>query len=140
MRLRSIRPSSPLSVLIAVAAAAFWGSAPHPAMAQAANLQGTWSGGGRVVLPSGDTERARCRASFQQQSARTFSMSAVCATASTRIAQVARVQRVSASSFEGQFYNREHDISVTIRISVRGDRLSASLSGGGGRGAFSLSR
>lgn len=140
MQMHTTRVSSLLLGLSAVAAAALWASAPHPAIAQTANLQGAWSGSGRVVLPSGDAERARCRATFQQQSARTFSMSAVCATASTRIAQVARVQRVSASKFEGQFYNREHDISGTIRISVQGDRLSASLSGGGGRGTFSLSR
>ena len=139
MPIRTIR-SWPLPVMIAVAAAVLWTSAPRPAMAQAANLQGTWSGGGRVVLPSGDTERARCRATFRQQSATTFSMSADCATASTRIAQVARVRRASASSFEGQFYNRQYDISGTIRITVQGDRLSASLSGGGGRGTFSLSR
>ena len=67
-------------------------------------------------------------------------MSAVCASTSARVAQVARVQRVSTNSFEGQFYNREYDISGTIFITVRGNRLSASLSGGGGRGTFSLTR
>jgi hypothetical protein len=67
-------------------------------------------------------------------------MSAVCSTETIRVAQVARVQRVSATSFEGQFHNSEYDISGSIRITVRGDRLSASLSGAGGSGSFTLSR
>jgi hypothetical protein len=128
-----------LCMVTAVGAILAQGSA-HPAIAQAANLQGTWSGSGRVVFPSGESERARCRATFRQQSARSFNMSAVCATSSARVAQTARVRRTSPSTFEGQFYNSEYEISGTIHITVRGSRLSASLSGGGGRGNFSLSR
>lgn len=125
---------------IGMAAALWCVCSADNAVAQAAKLQGAWSGGGRVVLPSGDAERARCRATFRQQTARTFSMNAVCATTSARVAQVGRVQQVSSNGFEGRFYNREYDISGTIFITVRGNRLSASLSGGGGRGTFNLSR
>jgi hypothetical protein len=114
--------------------------ASSAAMAQTASLAGSWSGGGRVIYPSGDSERVRCRATFRPAGLRTFRMSAICATPAARIAQMAQVRRVSASSYTGQFINREHDISGTINITVRGSRLSAALTGGGGRAIMTLSR
>lgn len=131
--------SHPKAFLFAAVAVLCLGWAPET-KGQNAALQGTWNGSGRVELPSGDTERARCRATFRQQSGGAFSMSAVCATASTRIAQVARVQQVTAGVYEGQFHNQEYDVSGTIRITVRGERLSAILSGGGGRASFNLTK
>jgi hypothetical protein len=67
-------------------------------------------------------------------------MSAVCATASARVQQSAEVTRVTANVYRGEFFNQEHGISGSIRITLRGDRLNASLSGGGGSAVFSLSR
>ena len=116
------------------------GGAFGPAAAQLARLEGTWNGNGRVALQSGQAERARCRATIRRQTPRTFSMSAICATASVRISQVARIQQVSANSFAGRFYNAEYDISGAIRMSLRGKRLSASLTGGGGSASFVLTR
>lgn len=113
---------------------------PTTAAAQTTGLAGSWSGSGRVVLPSGDTERARCRATIRQETARTFRASVVCATPSTRIAQVARVQQISANGYEGRFYNREYDVAGNIWITLRGNRLAASLTGGGATGTMSLSR
>lgn len=110
------------------------------ALAQAARLDGTWNGAGRMVLSSGNAERVRCRATFRRQASRTFGMSAICATPSARVSQVARVQQVSAGRFEGRFYNREYDVSGTIRVTVRGNRLTASLSGGGASALLSLAR
>jgi hypothetical protein len=92
------------------------------------------------VLPSGGTETARCRATFRRQSGNSFGMSAQCATASARVAQTASVQRVGANRFQGDFYNAEYAVSGTISITVQGNRLSASLSGGGGSAFFSLSK
>jgi hypothetical protein len=112
----------------------------QPAKAQPASLEGSWSGGGRVILPSGDSERARCRASFRRQSANRFAMSAVCATPSVRVAQTAGVTRTSGNRFAGTFYNSEYGISGSIAITVNGDRLRASLTGGGGSAYFSLRR
>ena len=66
---------------------------------------------------------------------------ATCATASARIVQVATVQKVAASTYAGRFRNAEYDVSGSIRITLRGNRLTASLSGGGGgSGRFTLSR
>ena len=125
---------------LATSAALFGDSLANKAIAQSASLKGSWSGSGRIVLPSGDVERARCRASIKQQTPRTFSMNAVCATPSARIQQSARLEQVSANGFAGRFHNREYDISGSIRVTLRGNRLSAFLSGGGGSGTFDLKR
>jgi hypothetical protein len=109
-------------------------------MGQQATLEGSWSGGGTVVLPSGDHENARCRATFRRRSGNNFGMNAVCATASVRVVQTAKLVQVSANHFSGGFYNSEYDVSGSITITVHGNRLSASLSAGGGTGHFNLSR
>lgn len=110
------------------------------ASAASTDLAGSWNGAGKIVLPSGNTERARCRASFRKQGARGYSMSATCATASARVQQTATVQRVSDSSFSGSFFNAEYGVSGSIAITARGKTLAVSLSGGGGSGSFSLSK
>ena len=111
-----------------------------PAAGQQAGLEGTWNGTGTVVLPSGDRERARCRAVFRRQSSNKFGMNAVCATASTRVAQSAELARTSANRFSGEFYNSEYSFSGSIAITVQGNRLTATLVGGGGSAHFNLTR
>jgi hypothetical protein len=111
-----------------------------PAHGQQAGLEGSWSGGGRLVLSQGATEKARCRATFRRQSANTFGMSTRCATASARVAQTAVLERVGANQFAGQFYNAEHAVSGTITIAVHGNKLNASLSGGGASALLTLSK
>ena len=111
-----------------------------PAYGQQAGLDGSWSGSGRFTLPSGATESARCRATFRRQSGNTFGMKAQCATASVRIAQTAALARVGANRFTGDFYNAEYAVSGTITITVQGNKLSASLDGGGGSAFFALSK
>jgi hypothetical protein len=110
------------------------------AEAQSDSLEGSWSGGGQIVFPSGETEKARCRASFRRQGGNSFGMSAICATASARVQQTAEVTRVSGNRFRGEFFNAEFGITGSIRITLTGNRLSASLSGGGGSAQFSLRR
>ena len=110
-----------------------------PAYGQA-GLDGSWSGSGRITLPSGATESARCRATFRRQAGNTFGMIAQCATASVRVAQTAALARVGANRFTGDFYNAEYAMSGTIPITVHGNKLNASLSGGGGAEFFALSK
>lgn len=107
---------------------------------QGASLEGAWSGGGQIVFPSGEKEQARCRASFRRQGGDSFGMSATCATASAKVQQSAEITRVSGDRYRGEFHNQEFGISGSIRIVVSGNRLDASLSGGGGSAQFSLSR
>jgi hypothetical protein len=67
-------------------------------------------------------------------------MSAVCATASARVAQTAQLARTSANRFAGEFYNSEYGVSGEITVTVQGNRLSAALNGGGGSAHFNLRR
>jgi hypothetical protein len=115
-------------------------AASSPAISQPVSLEGSWSGGGTVIFPSGSREKARCRATFRRQSSNQFAMNAVCATASGRIAQTAGLARTSANRFSGGFYNAEYAVSGSIAITVHGNRLNASLNGGGASAHLSLSR
>lgn len=103
-------------------------------------LGGSWSGGGVLTTPSGDRERATCRATFRNQGGSSYSMSALCATASTRVQQSAQISRTGGNNFAGSFYNAEYNISGSITLRVNGNRLSAQLSGGGASASLSLSR
>jgi hypothetical protein len=132
-------------VVALMAAAALVIGAPasgtaQQAKGQSAGLEGSWSGGGEIVFPSGETEQARCRASFRRSGGNSFGMSAVCATASARVQQSAELTRVSGNTYRGEFFNQEFGIQGSIRITVNGDSLDASLSGGGGSAEMNLSR
>lgn len=111
-----------------------------PAAAQSSGLSGSWAGGGRIVFPSGERERARCRAHFRPSGRHSYRMNAVCATASTRVEQVADIQRIGGNVYRGDFFNEQHGIAGKIRITVKGGHLNASLSGGGGHAEFALGR
>lgn len=113
---------------------------PPEAVGQGASLEGSWSGGGQIVFPSGEKEQARCRANFRRQGGNSFDMSATCATASVKVQQSAEVTRVSGDRYRGEFQNQEYGISGSIRITISGNTLSASLNGGGGSAEFSLRR
>jgi len=115
-------------------------SASAPAVGQQGDLEGTWSGSGTVILPTGDRERARCRATFTRRDGKTFAMSAICATASTRVAQSAQLARISSRRYAGDFYNSEYSFSGEITINLQGNRLNATLVGGGGSAQFHLSK
>jgi hypothetical protein len=108
--------------------------------AAAEGLQGSWSGSGSVELPSGATEKARCKASFQKQGGKSYAMNAVCASSSARAAQTATLEQVGANRYAGEFNNAEYGVSGSISITVNGSSLSAQLKGGGGQAFFNLSR
>lgn len=106
--------------------------------ADAASLSGSWSGGGRVQY--GDTrERASCRARFSR-SGSAFSMSAACATPSGRVDQSAEVYQIGPNRYAGSFFNSQYGVSGSISISVSGNSMSVSLSGGSGGAYLKLSR
>jgi hypothetical protein len=125
--------------LLAVAATGLTASNASVA-AESASLEGSWSGNGTVRFPSGQSERARCRASFRKSGGNGFSMTAVCATASARVEQTAQVTRTGSNRFAGGFQNAEYNISGSINITVSGNTLNASLNGGGSSASISLSK
>jgi hypothetical protein len=107
---------------------------------RAGGLSGSWSGVGTIQLPSGDSERVRCRVRFRSSSGDLYSMNAVCASPSARAVQTAVLERVGSNRYAGSFHNAEYNYTGSIFITVRGDRLNASLSGGGASGHISLRR
>lgn len=139
--MRIARHVGELSLFAGLVVAASIGPLVGEARAQqAGDIAGSWTGGGRVQMPSGAVERASCRASFRRQGGSSYAMSAVCATASARVAQTAVLTRSGGNSYSGEFFNSEYGVSGEINITVSGNRMNASLSGGGGSAQFSLSR
>lgn len=115
-------------------------AASEPSLSRRSDLAGSWSGVGTIVLPSGDSEEARCRARFRPSGDGTYSMSAVCATPSQRTAQTAVIERIGSNRYAGSIYNEEYSYTGEIILTVRGNRLSASLSGGQVSGRISMRR
>jgi hypothetical protein len=125
-RIRSVGRRLPVVGLAAFAAALI--TAPFPATA--ADLEGSWSGGGYIRFASGDRERARCRAQFSQVSSTVFRVNAVCATESVKVEQVARVRKVGSRTYAGRFVNSEYNITGDIRVTVKGSVQSVHLASG----------
>jgi hypothetical protein len=111
-----------------------------PSWAQAAGLEGSWSGGGTVRFASGAEEQARCRAHYSRRSNAVYVLRATCATASGRAAQSATLQKVGDNRYSGTFYNSEFDISGRIYVILRGSSQSVRLTSGSGSASFRLSR
>ena len=113
---------------------------PTQAAVQPVTLDGAWNGSGVVTFPSGDRERARCRVSFRKQSGNNYGMNAVCATSSARVEQTAGLARVAPNRYSGEFYNAEYNVTGSIIVTVHGNRLSATLNGGGASAQLTLSK
>jgi hypothetical protein len=111
-----------------------------PSSAQAAGLEGSWSGGGTVRLASGAEEHARCRAHYSRRSNAVYVLRATCATASGKAAQSATLQKVGDNRYSGTFYNSEYDISGRIYVIIRGSSQSVRLTSSSGSASFRLSR
>lgn len=124
----------------AAAAVALGAVVAASAPASAQSIIGSWNGNGTIVYPSGERERARCRATFQNTGGGGVSMRAVCATSSVRIVQTASLAKLTGNTFSGEFYNTEYNLSGSIRIRLQGNRLNASLNGGGGSAHFSMNK
>jgi hypothetical protein len=115
-------------------------AAPDWVLAQSASLEGSWRGGGSVSFANGQRERAECRAQYRRASANSYSVTATCATPSGRATQTATVRQVGGNSYQGQFHNREYDVSGTIFVTAAGNRQSVRLTSGAGSASFELRR
>ncbi|HYD15555.1 MAG TPA: hypothetical protein VEA77_04060 [Hyphomicrobium sp.] len=107
--------------------------------AGAADLSGSWKGGGTVTFSSGSSEKARCRATFSPSGKSAYDVSATCATQSGTVSQTAFV-RGSGSSYRGTFYNPQFDASGKISISVSGGSQVVRLTSSKGSAIIRLSR
>jgi hypothetical protein len=111
-----------------------------PAAASAAELAGSWSGSGSIMLPSGAREAARCNVSYSKSGGSGYTAFATCATKSAKVTQSAKLRRVGGNAYEGSFYNSEYNVSGSMVVTVSGASQSVQLSGGGGEASFKLSR
>lgn len=109
-------------------------------LAAAADLAGSWSGSGSIMLPSGARENARCNVSYSKSSGSSYTAFATCATKSTKVTQSAKLRRIGGNEYEGSFYNSEYNVSGSMSVTVSGASQSVHLSGGGGQASFRLSR
>jgi hypothetical protein len=107
--------------------------------AAAADLAGSWKGGGTVTFSSGASEQARCRATFSPSGKSAYDVSATCATQSGTVSQTAFV-RGSGSSYRGTFYNPDFDATGKIQISVSGKSQTVRLTSTKGSAIIRLSR
>lgn len=125
------------SILILVATAS---GGSLEASAQSARLEGLWRGSGKVTLPSGAEENARCRVRYSRETATSYVADAICATSSARVSQSATLRQTGSNRYSGSFYNAEYGIEGSIRVVVQGSRQSVSLDGGGATAWLRLSR
>jgi hypothetical protein len=145
-------PTRPSSVhrfegtAIALAAALALTGLPHVGHAQSskklsvASLEGSWSGGGTVSFASGSREQARCRARYSRAGKDGYTLNAICATASGRAAQTARVRQVGNNRYSGSFYNSEYSISGVIDVVVHGSSQTVRLISDSASAVLNLSR
>jgi hypothetical protein len=109
-------------------------------LAAAATLDGSWSGEGVITPRNGARERIRCRVRYVRLSAKVYSVSATCASASNTIRQTGELLMVRPNLFVGDFYNRQYDMRGRIRVVVRGSTQNVTLSSRDGSGWLRLRR
>ena len=137
MHISRLTKTARLAGALACAAAA---AILAPATASAAELAGSWSGSGSIMLPTGAREAARCNVSYSKSSGAGYTAFATCATKSAKVTQSAKLRRVGGNEYEGSFYNSEYNVSGSMSVTVSGGNQSVHLSGGGGQASFKLSR
>jgi hypothetical protein len=108
--------------------------------ANAASLDGAWSGSGFVKPKSGEKENVRCRVRYNRQTDKVYGVVATCATPSNKIHQTGTLLKVNDDRYVGDFYNGQFDISGRVRVIVNGSRQTVTFSSGSGSGRMELRR
>lgn len=121
-------------LLLSLVLGVCFGMAP----ASANPLKGNWVGSGVVKPKDGKAEKMRCRVRYNQESATVFSVNASCATSDLKVYQTGRILKVGNGKYVGDFYNDQWDVSGRVRVIVRGNRQSVTLTSGSGTGSLSL--
>lgn len=111
-----------------------------PRAADAASLDGAWSGSGYIQPNSGARENVRCRISYDRQTDKVYGVVATCATPSNKIQQTGTLLRVTEGRYVGDFYNGQFDISGRVRVIMKGARQTVTFSSAKGSGTVDLSR
>ncbi len=106
----------------------------------AAEIEGNWRGSGYVTPAKGKRENVRCKISYKRQTAKVFSVRAVCASPSAKVIQTGEVLKVKEGLYVGDFYNPDFDISGRVRVTISGSRQRVTFSSARGRGGVTLSK
>ena len=111
-----------------------------PVQADPTVLEGSWRGVGTLTLTWGAKQPARCLADYKRSSETSYTLRAICNTASTRVAQTATVYLVGENRYRGSFHNKDYNISGTIHLVVRSSKQSVVLRSDVASASFTLSR
>jgi hypothetical protein len=111
-----------------------------PTQAEPTALEGSWRGVGTLTLTWGGKQPARCLADYKRTSETSYTLGAVCNTASTRVAQTANLYLVGENRYRGSFHNKDYNISGTIHLVVRSSKQSVVLRSDAASASFTLSR
>lgn len=128
-----------LTAALALSSLPLIGNAQVSSRLTVASLEGSWSGGGTVSF-GGGKEQARCKARFSRAGAHSYTVNAICATASGKAGQTATVRQVGTNRYSGRFYNSEYSISGAIDIIVHGSSQIIRLTSESASGVLNLSR
>ena len=122
------------SVLIVAGLAAASGAA------NAAPLEGSWTGAGMVNPRSGQPERVRCKVRYSRQTAKVYSVSATCASASASIRQTGTLLRVRSNRYVGDVYNSDFDIQGRLKVTGKGRKQTVTFTSSAASGRLNLRR
>ena len=111
-----------------------------PTGAEPTGLEGSWRGVGTLTLTWGAKQHARCLVDYKRMSETSYTLRAVCNTASTRVAQTATLYLVGENRYRGSFHNKDYNISGTIHVVVRSNKQSVVLRSEVASASFTLSR
>ena len=111
-----------------------------PTEAEPTALEGSWRGVGTLTLTWSAKQSARCLADYKRTSETSYTLRAVCNTASTRVAQTATLYLVGENRYRGTFHNKDYNISGTIHLVVRSSKQSVVLRSDVASASFTLSR
>ena len=106
--------------------------------AQAASLEGTWTGAGYLQPASGKRAPVTCKVQYQPASAATHTVTATCSAGPLTIVQTGKVKAVSESRFVGNFSNATHQVAGSVRVTVSGSAQQIVFKGAAGEGALAL--
>ncbi len=107
---------------------------------QAASINGSWRGEGIVKLPSGDTERVRCRISYEESTGRTFLLHVSCAHTNGIFEQSGRIVQISADRYTGRLYSQQYGVTGQVSISVNGRQQTITARSPKGSATVNLTR
>ena len=108
-----------------------------PALAAPATIEGSWRGSG-IVSHRGSADAVRCRVAFTRVRAKSFGVSAQCATETGRYDVSGRVVGSGSNRYFGLVQGQ--GLSGRLVVVQHGNRLSATVTNRRGSAKLSLSR